>query len=206
MREYIDNVVNPLLLEKGLNASSCSLTSKKHKAAREKLAHLTFFRRLTPAQMKSVKPGQELIETVAFDTPSLDTFHEINEELGSIYESYTKKMQLISRFRVLKIEQVMKKVDNKHREVEIEMDMKEKQLEELKMQELQQASVGVTRTKKAQTPRAKKTANPVAAMNSTQKIGQQRILAQSPKMSGSKDEYLGTPHFAQPSSTTIQHQ
>ena len=43
VKDYIDNVVNPLLVGHDLTAATCSLTSKKHKAARAEIAHLTFF-------------------------------------------------------------------------------------------------------------------------------------------------------------------
>ena len=74
-----------------------------------------------------------MIDTVAFDSPSLETFHEINEELGSIYVIYTKKMEAISRFKVQKYKQIMTKIELTQRQLDLEAEMKEKQLEELKL-------------------------------------------------------------------------
>ena len=92
VKDYITNVINPLLAETELTAATCNLTSKKHKSARSLIEHLTFFQRPSKAEVSSLKPGMELLDTVAFDAPSLETFHEINEELGSIYAIYMKKM------------------------------------------------------------------------------------------------------------------
>ena len=54
-----------------------------------------------------------MLDLVAFDAPSLDTFHEINEELGSIYDIYRRKMELISAFKTTKFNQFMKDVKRK---------------------------------------------------------------------------------------------
>ena len=70
---------------------------------------------------------------VAFDTPNLDTFHAINEELGSVYAIYIKKMDMISKFKVYKYKAIMLKVDLTQKQLDIETEMKEKQLEELKL-------------------------------------------------------------------------
>ena len=140
VKDFIDNVINPLLGERDLTASTCSFTGKKHKAARENIAHLIFFLRPTQDQINKLSPSGELLDLVAFDSPSLETFHEINEELGAIYECYTRKMHSIGAFRVHKYQQIRKKVEAKRKELEYETDMKERELEELKVQELQQAS------------------------------------------------------------------
>ena len=92
VKDFIDKVVNPLLVEDDLTAATCSLTSKKHKSARDKIGHLTFFLRPTQDQASKLKKGEELLDLVAFETPSLDTFNDINEELGSSYDVYSQKM------------------------------------------------------------------------------------------------------------------
>ena len=43
VKDFIYNVVNPLLAESELTAATCNLTSKKHKSARALIEHLTFF-------------------------------------------------------------------------------------------------------------------------------------------------------------------
>ena len=57
IKDYITNVINPLLAETELTAATCNLTSKKHKSARSLIEHLTFFQRPSKAEVQSLKPG-----------------------------------------------------------------------------------------------------------------------------------------------------
>ena len=57
VRDFITNVINPLLAETELTAATCNLTSKKHSKARALIEHLTFFLRPSKADTTSLKPG-----------------------------------------------------------------------------------------------------------------------------------------------------